>query len=491
MTDQPTEAVIAGSKGFALALLAPLTERVGTRPRIAADPSQALKLTGGTGLIVVEFQGARSLEAIRELLEQAAGVSVIAAVPHAHAGVEETLRSLGVESARWDGRPDEVLSAVSRHLAGAPAARGSPAPAPAVPATAVAPPPAAAAARVASSGVGALFDDLPLDDVSGDAAPVEAAAPHPPFPSMAPATGAWPGNVPGAAEAGDALAKALRGVFAPDGSPLAVVATVMSAMSPLERAVLLDEPLPIDVAPIRRAAVMRVRVAVALATVPQTPDPGATDPGAVSALLAEIDELLSGVNALIGSASSELQPLLEQVRNALVKEAIDFSEASHRAESLGAPQGPRPVTAVARRAAQTRVLSVDSVAEREIEAVQVHRTRRMIGLFVASALAAGAFHGYRYYERSTRRFERPTRTGVPETAAVVAHPTGTGPVVVRAAEGRPFSADELRRMSDLEALKGNVVTETAPGVVMITRAQAAPPVGAAPSPPAGPPAPAR
>lgn len=53
-----TEAVVAGSKAFAVTLLAPVTARLGLRPRIAADAAQALSLCRGPGgLVVIEYQG--------------------------------------------------------------------------------------------------------------------------------------------------------------------------------------------------------------------------------------------------------------------------------------------------------------------------------------------------------------------------------------------------------------------------------------------------
>jgi hypothetical protein len=464
MTDQPTEAVIAGSKGFALALLAPLTERVGTRPRIAADPSQALKLTGGSGLVVVEFQGDGSVDAIRQLLVQASGLSVIAAVPEGHAGAEEALRSLGVESVRWDGRPDEVLAAVSRHLAGLPA--GAPAPDPAS-----APPPVPPAVPAAApSGVGGLFDDMALDEVPADAEPAPVAAPN------ASAGGAWPSSVPGATEAADALGLGLQGVFAPAGAPLAVVAEVMAGMSPLEKAVLVGEPQPIDVEPIRRAAVMRVRVAVALSTAPQGPGAAPTDPAAVSALLGEIDGLLSDVNALVAGAPPEVQPSLEQVRNALVKEAIDFSEAAHNALPSEAPVAPTPsgAAALARKAAQTRVVSVASSAEVEIAQAEARRQRSLYVALAVAAVLAGAYHGYGWWAKRPRGgMDVPVVTGAPANSAIIGGPApvqGQAPVMVFSKDGKPFAPEEMKRLEEMQALAGKTVREISPGVVEIAPA---------------------
>lgn len=464
MTNQPTEAVIAGSKAFALALLAPLTERVGTRPRIAADPSQVLKLTGGSGLVVVEFQGERSLEAIRLLRGQASGLDLIAAVPDGHLGAEEALRALGVEPARWDGRPDGVLSAVSRRFATGAALAPAAAPPIAVPSAAAAPAPPAAPAPAAGSGVGALFDDLGMDDGSPDPFAVDAGPRRPPAQSRP-----WPANVPGSVEAAEALSEGLRGVFAPEGAPLAVVAEVMAGMSPLERSVLRGEPQPIDTEPVRRAAVMRVRVAVALVTAPQAPGAAPTDPSCVSALLAEIDGLLSDVNAVVASAPAEVQPSLEQVRNALVKEAIDFSEAAHRAESAGAVLPEQPsTTGASRRAAQARVVSVASKAEQEIEVAEGRRRRKLFVALTVAVVAAGAFHGWRFLAgRAGQVEERSSRTGAPADAVVSKGPLGSAPVLVHSKDGRAFTPEELKRMQDEEALRGNTVREATPGTVMI------------------------
>ena len=119
MTTPVTEAVVAGSRGFALALLAPLTDRIGTRPRVAADPSQVLALCRGPGgLAVVEFQGEDTLRAIQRLVLQGSGLRIVAAVPAALAAADEPLRALGVQLVRWDGRADGVLAAVRMTVMG-------------------------------------------------------------------------------------------------------------------------------------------------------------------------------------------------------------------------------------------------------------------------------------------------------------------------------------------------------------------------------------
>jgi hypothetical protein len=314
-----------------------------------------------------------------------------------------------------------------------------------------------------------------------DEAPVEAkaAAVAPPLVS---AGGPWPSSVPGATEAADALGQGLLGVFAPAGAPLAVVAEVMAGMSPLEKAVLLGEPQPIDVEPIRRAAVMRVRVAVALSTAPQGPGAAPTDPAAGSALLGEIDGLLSDVNALVASAPPEVQPSLEQVRNALVKEAIDFSEAAHRAVPSGAAPEPQPKTGYGvARTAQTRIIAVASKAETESEAEEQKRRRWGFAVLAAAALSAAAYHGYSWWE--DRVPVGALGAGALSNAIAVELPNGDR--TVNAAGGVPFDPAELKRFMDDERLKGNVVRQIAPGQIVVSKGR-----GDAPARPAATAAPA-
>ena len=103
MSQAQIDAVVAGTKGFAVALLAPLTARLGTRPRVAGDPGQILGLCSGpSALAVIEFTGEGSLAAIQALVRDGGGLRVVAGVPASQAGAEETLQALGVATARWD-----------------------------------------------------------------------------------------------------------------------------------------------------------------------------------------------------------------------------------------------------------------------------------------------------------------------------------------------------------------------------------------------------
>jgi hypothetical protein len=580
---QAIDAVLAGTKGFAVALLAPLTARIGNRPRVAGDPSQVLGLCSGpSALAVVEFLGEGSLPTIQALVRDGRGLRIVAGVPVAHAGAEGTLRALGVEVGRWDGKTDGVISAVERAVAAmaappaaparpaVPGAPGAPARAPAAaaprppapgpaaprpapvgvspparpaatapaagaarpaaPAPAVAPRPAAApqgaapaarppagspSARPASSSPPAssatkpaapaprpapapappaqaakapeprpapapaarppapapvaaqprpaanFFDDLDADvsvdvaDLSDPAPPsVDFHAPGvyvPPAPSSAPAAD-WPSGLSTPAQADDALGRAHRGTADPARPLHALALRTLESLSDLERAVLAGEPQPIDAAPVRKAAVMRLRVAEALASAP--PQGSKVDSAALSAILGEIDELLAGVAPLLASAPAELAPALEAIRNSLVREAIDFSEAAQRAAAEGAsPPEPEPGHGPVR----ARVLSIDTA---QGEAPAETRGRLRIVVLAIVIVLAAAYHGYGLLR--PRAPGPATAPGAPAHTLSAGKGGGTQVVVPM---GNPDAAELEKFKADQERL-GNTVVERN-GVVVV------------------------
>ncbi|HEX9242029.1 MAG TPA: hypothetical protein VF875_06255, partial [Anaeromyxobacter sp.] len=272
MTTQSIETVIAGSKAFAIALLGPLAERVGTRPRVAADPAHAAELCKEGGLVVVEFQGEASLRAIEALRRAAAAVRLVVAVPVAHDASVPALRALGADLARWDGRPDAVLGVVTRLLGKAAAAAApavaKPVAAPLAAAKPVVAPPAAAKPVVAppaaaKPAAAKPVAAKPVAGLPGAARPAPVAAPAAPPPPTAPApaaAGTWPSNVPGQADSAAAIARRLAGKLDPPGTIFGAVGAVLGNLTDLERAVLSGAPQAVDVEPVRRAAVMRVRM---------------------------------------------------------------------------------------------------------------------------------------------------------------------------------------------------------------------------------------
>jgi hypothetical protein len=297
-------------------------------------------------------------------------------------------------------------------------------------------------------------------DVDVDVAPNPAAAQLAPREAQAPGAGEpWPGNVLAHAEAAELLGRGLDGEIETAGTP---IGAVIAALTELELAVIAGDAQAVDSGPVRRAAVTRVRVALALATAP--PPGGGVDTGAVSALLAEIDALLSDVNALVPGAPAALQPSLEAIRNALVKEAIDLSEVAQR---LAAGDAVSPVVPTAPRApaaARTRVLAMGP-EEKESNA----RGRVLALLFGAALVATATYHGLGYANRGAEYVAAPTIPGAPASAVAVTPkpittPGGGTMTVIGSADGKPFDPEALERFTAQERAKGNVVREIGPGV---------------------------
>lgn len=541
----PTDVVLAGTKAFALALFAPLTERLGTRPRIAPDPQQALaQCATSSGILVVEFAPAW-LPALTQLRRQAAGLRIVAALPAGQESAALTLGPLGIEAVPWDGQPGPVLAAVAQVLEpGAAAAPPAPPPAPAAtsPAPHVAAPPAApppvaarpvapapprvavtpilgtppvasppaparptgppAAPRAPSVPASPRVAVTPVRGTPPVAAPAPSAAPTVPPPVAAPpvappvapaaavapgsddpvdlfadlggteatpepgslpaadpfasaaagaaslyvppvhqAAAAWPATVPTSAEASQALVAALAGRLA-EGSPLRLAADqAVAMMSGLERRVLTGEGVPFDEAPLRAAAVLRLRIATAISTRPPVGSP--VDQPAVEALLAELDTALSAVNALLPGASDELRPALEVVRNALVKEAVDFSEASQTGAVKLQPAAPR--------SAGARLISIATAAAEKPE------TRRgVIVLLVLALLAAAGFHGYRWVQKERAVAGLPTLPGAPERMMLLPSAPGQ-PKVLVPVRGLPDRAQVERFKAEQQQLGFEVI----------------------------------
>jgi hypothetical protein len=486
MSEAHLDAVLAGSRDFALALFVPLTERVGIRPRVATDATQALTLLDSPqGLVVVQVEGDGSVRSIRELLATRSDLAVVAAVPEAMAGREEALRALGVELARWDGSPGSVLGAVSRRLGAqavppgpdrtggpqtapilAPAEPAANAPArasrPAPPAQ-VSPPAAVMAATNApvllDLDAGEDVDVVSIEDLAleeeAPAPPAPAAAPSAPASSPPPASGAvaWPAGGLSLAEAERALANGLRGGFNGESRIRTVTEGVVNTLSALEFAVVSGDPVAVPPEPIRRAALLRLRVASALAERP--PTGSVVDQAALSSMLGEIDALLSEVNALAQGAAPDVLPSLEAVRNALVKEAIDFAEAAQQiAPTERVPEAPSAAP-TPKRAPAARVLTVTRAPE-----VRNTRARNLAIVLALAVLAAGGFHGFRYYQRVSRPLPPPPVANAPARATGAA--TAQGAKFVTSKDGKPFTDAEIETFRQKEELAGRRVELIAP-----------------------------
>lgn len=382
------DTVIAGSKAFALALFAPLTERAGTRPRIAADPGHASALAPQDGLIIVELQSPEWLSEVQRLVAERPTLRVVAALATGAEAAALPLRAVGVEAVAWMGAVAALFPAIDRALGReAESSQGVPASAPpAVPQPtqgALAPQIPASTASPARSVVPAASKApvVPLDDLDLDVDVIDDVA------GAGPVT--WPANAPTLGIAEEALLAGLDRTPPPFPAFGAVALQVADALSDLEVKALARAPLQIDGGPIRRAASMRVRVGVAFATAP--PRGASSDSASVAALLAEIDDLLAEVNALASDAPPELAPALGGCRNALVKEAIDFSEVAQRYVAVDAPFA-QEAPVVRRRAGVTRVRSSPRVPDGERE--HGKRQRMLYWVLAVAILAAGGYHGW-------------------------------------------------------------------------------------------------
>jgi hypothetical protein len=486
----PTDVVIAGTKPFALALFAPVTERAGTRPRIAPEPSAALTLCAeSSGVLVVEYEP-RWLPALTQLRQQRPGLRVVAALAPGQEGAAQSLGPLLIDAVPWDGRAVSVLPAIERAIGGtrgpvaAPAAAGVPPPAP---------PPVPAPPSPGVNGAGSatldLFGDLGATaatpfPASLAAVPAAASEPEPldlftdlgateatPFPAslaavVGPSLGAsgpaaWPANGPSAGEAEAMLRDALAGAGGLS-THRAVVEQAIAGLSVLEREVFLGGAPAIDAGPIRHAAVLRLRVAVALATRP--PPGAAVDGAAVAELLSEIDRLLGAVKGLLDAAPLEAQASLEAIRNALVKEAVDFSEASHQMGLAGSATIAAR-SGASRPSSATRVVAVRSGVS-EPEAAERRRSRVAWVVLAVAVLGAAAFHGYRWKQKEQAVAELKTYPGQPDGMRLLPAPPGATTRELVPLQGRPDRA-QVEKFKEQQRLLGKTVTETGVGGLLI------------------------
>jgi hypothetical protein len=102
------------------------------------------------------------------------------------------------------------------------------------------------------------------------------------------------------------------------------------------------------------------------------------------------------------------------------------------------------------------------------------RRRALFVVLAMTALAAGAFHGYRLHDARTRIRSAPTIPGAPLGAIA---PQADGPDVpglpkmLHAPGAEAFDPGELKAFSAQEQQKGNTVQEIAPGVIVVVPGQ--------------------
>ena len=467
--------MLAGSAGFLTALQGALTRRLGAPPRAADTPHLAFALCQDDArLLVFEYGGQEWLTVCEDLRSVAGdGLGMVAALPQRHAAARGALLGAGVDAVvAWDGRAEPVLAAVSGLLAPA----GTAAPVAAAPqprkasSAAPAPPPAPRAASVpAPPSVGEPV--VPLEDLLRPEAEPNFSIVEAPPPDIAAQWGdaelvaferssTWPGTVLGATDAEGVLAGALSG-FWPDVEALrAGVERVLPALSAPERDALRGAAVPVDPSALCRAAGLRFQVSLALATAPEAAGP--VDAAAVRAMLAGIDAVLADLKRLEAEAPPAARGAIGEIRRALVKEAIDFTEAVHRVSPSETPAAAPPV---ARSTPVARILSNRSAALAKAAAAQAPR---QAGKWIALAvvlLLGGAYHGWRYAARP-RPLALPDMPGAPP--GMIAAPEAPGGARLLVSEsGASPDPEKLVQFRLQEEMKGRVVREAGPGVVIV------------------------
>ena len=281
-------------------------------------------------------------------------------------------------------------------------------------------------------------------------------------------TGAWPSNAPSLEVSEEALLAGMDRTPPPFPALDAIATQVASALSELEVKAIAGAKLEFDGTALRRAAAMRVRVGFALATPP--PRGSIAEPTAVATLLGEIDEILSEVNVLADSAPAERAVALGAARNALVREAIDFSEVAQRYVARDADAIPSPPRRTEKAGPAPRVLSVRS----EPEPAPATRRRALLVAVAVAALVAAAFHGYQYLQRHEAQEAALTPLLVPAPAGFRGLDAGAGGPIVLQPTGEPVDRADVERFKADEKAKGNEVTELPSGALLVQPGAAQP-----------------
>ena len=497
----PNQAVVAGSPEFVDAVLPLFTERLGGAPRVADSPHLASALCqDGAQLLVYEHGGREWLTLCTDLRGiTGPDLTVIVALPPEHADDVAVISATASAVVAWRGQAQPVLEAANRVLA----ARDAPASPPRRTGPVLTPPPARVALRPAPTPAAtpaptpprravetppprpvmtpaprpaAPVPDL-LDSIFGEEAVAEAATPDasragsPPPPSIqqpppsVPASYAvWPGTVLSAADGQAVMRAALSGLW-PEASLRPVTEKLVASLSTAEKGATLGQKLPFDPVPVRRAVGLRWQVAAALDTLPSQ---GAkVDQASVQAILGGIDDVLADLKILSDDASPEALRALETIRHALVKEAIDLTEAL---QQVAPPEMVEEITTSrqARKAAApvTRMLyTADKGPDRGPSQIPWG----LVIVLVVVVAAAAAYHGYQFVNRPKQAAS--TIAGAP--SGTVGSVTPQAKVLVTPA-GVKLDPKEVENFKNLEKAKGNDVREISPGTFIVSPESARP-----------------
>jgi len=312
--------------------------------------------------------------------------------------------------------------------------------------------PAAAAGQAAFD---AIFDETGTAEIPVPAPP--AGTTPPPAPRPAPSA-VWPGTVLSSTDGLSVVRAALSGLW-PEQALRPVTERVVAALSDAEKGAALGQELPFDPAAVGRAVGLRWQVAAAIDSLP--PLGAQIDQQAVQRILVGIDEVLAELKVQSDDAGPDSLRALEGVRHALVKEAIDLTEALQQV----APAEVVEEITTSRKARRSDAVAVTRMVRttREIERPRSQVPWGLVVVLVLAVIGAAAYHGYRYVNRSNAT-----------VAPIAGAPSGTvgtvtpqGKTVVTPA-GTRLDEKEVENFKNLEHAKGNEVREIAPGTFVVT-----------------------
>jgi hypothetical protein len=164
------------------------------------------------------------------------------------------------------------------------------------------------------------------------------------------------------------------------------------------------------------------------------------------------------VKALVDGATPEQRPQLETIRNALVREAVDFSEACHEIGTAELPlvSGAAQITG---RAAAARVLSSRVGLDTEDRPEEKRKRTAPVVTLLVILLLGGGYHAWNLYT-APPKLPPATYEGAPTGTRALVTPAGHFIVLLA---GRTMDPAELERFRVQEQRRGNVVREVGPG----------------------------
>jgi hypothetical protein len=251
----------------------------------------------------------------------------------------------------------------------------------------------------------------------------------------------------------------VAGQAAGEAGQVAAAERVLATASELERTAFSGAEVPIDCAFLRSLGALRLRLDLALSSVPTAGC--AVDQTVAQQLLADVDGVLAQVKALGRSAPAGVMPALDPTRLAVVDGGVQLAGALSQLVPAGVPEVAVPKV---EKRPTARVLSNEKGEDKV--------PPRRIALWVTLAMAlagAAAFHT-NHYLHPPKPSGPGHLPGSPEGSVAV--PGAGRRTLVMSPAGR-FEPLEVENFKAEQELKGNTVQQIAPGTLVVVPAAAA------------------